>query len=384
MSVIKTGFKFPLLDLKEINIKHINEFTSFFKEYIESGIYILGKNVEEFENKMAKYINKNYCIGVGNGTNALEIAFQSLNLSSNDEVLLQSNTYIVTSFAIKRINPIIIPVDITNQGIIDIEDIKRKITNKTKLIIVVHLYGDCCNMEELSNLCKEKNILLVEDCAQAQGTKYNNKKIGSFGDISCFSFYPSKNLGAIGDGGAICTDREDLYIKMKKIRNIGSIVKYIHDELGTNSRLNPCTAKILSYKLDYLDEDIMKKRELVCEYEKLLDKNKYELVYNRDKDVFHSYHLCVIRYKCDSKFTYRERLIEYCNNNGVEILVHYPNLFYKNHIFKELNNYELYCEKFIENIFSIPLYHTLSKENVEEICTILNNFTPFYISNADP
>lgn len=369
MSVIKTGYKYPLINLKEGNVKHIDTFTNYFKEYIESGIYILGKNVEEFENSMSNYIGKKYCIGVANGTNALEIAFQALNITEDDEVLIQGNTYIVTAFAIKRRTPKIVPIDITENGIVDINEIKAKITNKTKLIVVVHLYGDCCNMEELSKLCKEKNILLVEDCAQAQGTKYDNRMIGSFGDISCFSFYPSKNLGAIGDGGAICTDNEELSLKIRKIRNIGSVIKYVHDELGTNSRLNPCTAKILNYKLGLLDEEIEKKREIIDLYRELLDKNKFEFVYNRDEKVYHSYHLCVLKLKNGNK----NDLIKYAADNGIEILVHYPNLYYENEIFG-LNVKLEGCEKFVSKIFSIPLYGGLTKENIREISEILNSF----------
>jgi len=339
MSVLNLNYKYPLLNLKELNKKNSKVFTNYFKEYIESGYYILGSEVENFEKKMSNYLGKKYFIGVGNGTNALEISFQALGLKPDDEVLIQGNTYIITAFALKKQNPKIIPIEITENGIIDLEDIKRKITKKTKLIVVVHLYGDCCNMEELSEICKENKILLVEDCAQAQGTKYGEKMIGSFGDISCFSFYPSKNLGAIGDGGGIATDDEELYIKMKKIRNIGSIVKYVHDELGTNSRLNPCQAKILSYKLDFLDEEIIKKREIVSMYKKYLNKDKFEFVNNEDKKVYHSYHLCVLKIKNGD----RNELIRYAKENGIEILIHYPNLFL-NHLLIFLHY--LYFQKY--------------------------------------
>jgi len=373
MSVLNFGFKYPLLNLKETNTKHTNVFTNYFKEYVESGYYILGPEVEKFENKMSNYIGQNHFIGVGNGTNALEITFQALGLKSDDEVLIQGNTYIVTAFALKKQNPKIIPVDITEKGIVDLEDIKKKITNKTKLIVVVHLYGDCCNMDELSKICRDNNLFLVEDCAQAQGSKYNGKMIGSFGDVSCFSFYPSKNLGAIGDGGAIGTSNEELYLKMKKIRNIGSTVKYVHDELGTNSRLNPCQAKILGFKLDYLNEEVLKKQELVKLYKKYLQRDNFEFVNHEDEKVHHSYHLCVLKLKNGK----RDDLIKYAKDNGIEMLIHYPNLFYQSSIFEDLNGLKLEkTEDFVSKIFSIPLYSSLNEDNIKEICNILNKFNP--------
>lgn len=373
MSVIKTGYKYPLLDLKTNNSKYSDLFLSYFKEYIKNGHYILGPYVESFEKKMAAYIDKKYCVGVGNGTNALEIAFQALRIDENDEVLIQGNTYIVTAFALKKRNPKIIPVDVTPEGVVNVDDLERKITEKTKLIVLVHLYGDCCNVERVRKLCDENNIYLVEDCAQAQGTKYNGKMIGSFADISCFSFYPSKNLGAIGDGGAICTDNDELYNKMKKIRNIGSTIKYVHDELGTNSRLNPCMARILEFKLGLLDEEIIKKREIICWYKKYLNPQLFELVKNPNEKVYHSYHLCVVKSKIDN-FD-RKEFIKYCERNGIEILVHYPNLFYQNSIFEDLVGLSYKgCEDFNSTIFSVPLYSTLMKENIKEITYIINNF----------
>ena len=247
------NIKIPLNNTNKYNNLFFDKYMENMKTILTNGNYILGKEVNTFENKLAEYINVKYCVGLSSGMSALELAFKLLNLQHDDEVIIQANAYIACAFGALKSNAKLVLIDCDDKGLFNIEEFKKKINIKTKAVLVVHLYGDCCNMELLKEICIEKNIFMIEDCAQAQGTKYNNKMIGSYGDMSCFSFYPSKNLGALGDAGAICTNNELYYNSLKYLRNLGTIVKYEHDIKATNSRLDTIQAMFLLTKFDDID-----------------------------------------------------------------------------------------------------------------------------------
>jgi dTDP-4-amino-4,6-dideoxygalactose transaminase len=238
-----------LNNVNQNNIQYVDTFLSKIREFIYNGKYIFGKEVCEFEKEVCKYIGTPYCVGLNSGTDALEIACSICNLKNDEEIIIQSNAYIACAFGALKSGGKLKIIDCDEDGVFDIEQLKINITEKTKVVLVVHLYGDCCNMNELTKVCKDNNLLLIEDCAQSFGSMYDSKKLGSYGDFSCFSFYPSKNLGALGDAGALCVKDKDLYLKIKHIHNLGSTEKYVHVEKGRNSRLDTLQAIFLIEKI---------------------------------------------------------------------------------------------------------------------------------------
>ena len=263
--------KVPFLDLKKNYELIKDEVNDAMKNVLNKANYILGEELTIFEKNFAKYIGTHYFCGVGNGTDALEIAINCLDLKEEDEIIVQGNTYVSTCLGVIFNKCKLILCDVRRDTFqIDIDDFQKKINKNTKALIVVPLYGLIPNMDIICDICKKKNIILIEDAAQAHGAKWNDKKIGSFGKMSCFSFYPGKNLGAYGDGGGIATSDFKLYEKITKIRNNGSIIKYKHEILGRNSRLDTIQATILDVKLKYLDENNKKRREHAKKYCELL------------------------------------------------------------------------------------------------------------------
>lgn len=333
--------------------------------------FINGKEKTIFENEFADFIGTNYCLGVGNGTDALEIAIESLNLPENSEVLVQTNTFMATCSACTKNNLNLKFVDIDKETLmIDLDDLKKKISSKTKLIIIVHLYGGCCNMDKLTELCNKNNILLLEDCAQSHGAKYRGRKLGTFGDASCFSFYPGKNLGAYGDGGAICSNNETLIKKCKKIANLGSEKKYYHDLIGRNSRLDTLQATILSVKLKYLDEWNNRRKEIAKIYDNGLKNIKGIEILKHVDGSDSVYHLYVILVKN------REKLSDYLKKNGIDTIIHYPICCHKSKCYKIYNENNLpRAEMISDKLLSLPMYAELSNK---EVYYILNKLRDFY------
>lgn len=355
-----------------ILINNVSEYNQLFQDkYVEhlnnllkKGNYILGEDVQLFETKMADSIGTNYCLGLSSGTSALELAFEVLNLCEDDEMIIQANAYIACAFGALKSKGKLVLIDCDKNGVFDISEFKRHINSKTKAVLVVHLYGDCCNMELMSTICKQQGIVLVEDCAQAQGTQYNHKMVGSFGDISCFSFYPSKNLGALGDGGAICTNNELYYSKIRHLRNLGSIKKYEHDFKGTNSRLDTLQAMFLLTKLNDVNNTILHKQLLATRYKELSHKS-FKHIENTDPRVYHSYHLYVLQLSEEIK---REHFMGYLRKEGIESIIHYKTPFYKCNAFPELNDLTFpNTEKLSTTIVSIPIYNTMTEEQVEYV-----------------
>lgn len=370
MSILNDNkFIIPINDIKSYNQLFENNYIIDLKEILKSGQYILGAHVNQFEKKMSEYIGTKYTIGINSGTSALELAFQILELESDDEVIIQANAYIACAFGALKSNAILKIIDCDKNGVFDIDECIKNITDKTKAILVVHLYGDCCNMNRLSEICKNKGIHLIEDCAQSHGSKYDGKMLGSFGEISCFSFYPSKNLGALGDAGAICTNNEKFYSKLKYLRNLGSQKKYEHEIIATNSRLDSIQALFLLTKFDDMDRCIEHKNTLVKNY---INCEWFTHLRNNDDKIYHSYHLYVIKLNDEID---RDKFMLYMEKNGIETIIHYKIPFYKSKAFNDLNYLSfLNSEKNSNKIVSLPIYNTMTLEQIEYINNLLNNF----------
>jgi len=364
-----TILKIPINNVSEYNRLFTDKYVVNLENLINKGNYILGDDVAIFEEKLSNYIGVKHSIGLNSGTSALEIAFQILELNKDDEVIIQANAYIACAFGAIKSNAKLNIIDCETNGIFDINEFKKNINDKTKAVLVVHLYGDCCNMEELSSICREKQIILIEDCAQSFGTKYNNKMIGSFGDMSCHSFYPSKNLGALGDGGAICTNNSDYYKKIKLIRNLGTVIKYDHEIKGTNSRLDTLQASFLLSKFDDVDRCILHKQNMVKLYK---DMYFFRHIKNPDKNVSHSYHLFVI--KLNNSIN-RDHFMKFLSDHGIESIIHYKILFYKSKAFSEFNNLKfMNAEDLTNNIVSLPIYNTISEKEINYIMSVLESY----------
>ena len=242
------------LDLNKQYLSIKKDIDSAIESVISDSSFIGGKYVSQFEENFSSYHNSKYCIGVGNGTDALEIAIEALDLPKDSEIIVPGNSFIASAEAVIRSGYNIVFCDVDSDDYtISINDLKRKITHNTSAVIAVHIYGHPCNMDLLLNISRQNNIKIIEDCAQAHGAKYKEKKVGSIGDVGCFSFYPGKNLGAYGDGGAIVTNDESLATKCRMIANHGRIKKYDHEFAGRNSRLDGIQAAILNVKLNHLD-----------------------------------------------------------------------------------------------------------------------------------
>lgn len=333
--------------------------------------YILGEETKLFEKNFAEYIDVTHCIGVGNGTDALEIAVNSLNLNNDDEIITQGNTFISTCLGISNNNLKINLVDINpNTYQMDLDLLEKSITKRTKAIIIVHLTGSCCNMDKLMEIVKKYNLILIEDCAQSHGAFFKSRKLGSFGLLSTFSFYPGKNLGALGDGGAICTNDDNLALKIKKIRNTGCIEKYNHEIIGRNSRLDTFQASILDIKLLRLDMNNEKRRNNAQLYNKLLrNVSEIELPI-LEKGCIPVCHLFMI--KCKN----RNKLQKYLNNENIETGIHYPisvadlpcykGIFDKSELKNSITN--------SHKILSLPMYPNLPEKDIKKVCKKIIDF----------
>jgi dTDP-4-amino-4,6-dideoxygalactose transaminase len=345
-----TKFTIPFTNTKEYNQTLTNECVEQLKHILESGTYILGNPVVEFENTLCSYIDMPYGIGVGSGTSALELAFESLNLSSSDEVIIQANAYIACALGAIRSSAQLRVIDCDENGCFSVSNLKTAVSSNTKAVLVVHLYGDSCDMDAVSDICKSNNMFLIEDCAQSFGSCWNTKKLGSFGDISCHSFYPTKNLGAIGDAGAILCKSESLANVLRKMRNLGSTEKYVHSIIGTNSRMDALQASFLSFKIGLVDNVIKQKRQIANFY----TTHGLPHIYNNTSDAYHSYHLYVI------SIDNRDSVSKTLASEGIETLIHYPIPFYKSNAFKNLNNMTFRNTEYLASrILSIPIHTSI-------------------------
>ncbi|ANU37733.1 DegT/DnrJ/EryC1/StrS family aminotransferase [Vibrio scophthalmi] len=362
------------LDLKAINASYERELKEACAKVIDSGWYILGTEVEEFESRFAQYCAVTHCIGVANGLDALSLTLRAWKelgqLQDGDEIIVQANTYIASILAITENNLVPVLVEPCAETFnLTVANIERAITEKTKVILPVHLYGRVSPMDEIMDLAGTYNLLVLEDCAQAHGAAINGKKVGSWGHAGAFSFYPGKNLGALGDAGAITTNDENLAKTVRVLGNYGSHVKYANEFKGMNSRLDEMQAAMLSVKLKYLDQETSARRVLAQQYYALI-KNPLIILPKEAELEEHVYHLFVIR------TNYRENLQEYLMKNGVQTLIHYPIPIYKQQAYLELADLSLpVTEKVHETVLSLPMGPNLSMEDVILICELCNQWS---------
>lgn len=346
------------------------EFEDKALKVLRSGWYVMGEELYSFEEEFASYLGASHCVGVGNGLDALWIAFRILGIGAGDEVIVQGNTYIasVMGITINGATPVFVEPD--EYFNIDADKIESAITDRTKAVLVVHLYGQASNMEKICDICKRHNLRLVEDCAQSHGAGYKGVMTGSFGDIGCFSFYPSKNLGAFGDGGAIVTNDSDLANKAKVFRNYGSEKRYYNKVVGTNSRLDELQAGLLRVRLSHMDE-ILKEKEEICSYYLSHIDNPLIKLPDIREGATHIWHQFVIR--CNE----RDRLIDYLNERGVGTIIHYPIPPHLSEAYSSLGMKRgslPITESYADTVLSIPLYNGMTNEEIETVVEALNAF----------
>jgi len=359
------------IDLKSEYDTIKKEINQAIKRILERQYFILGQELESFEINFSKYLGVKFSIGVNSGSDALNLALRVCGIGKRDEVLTVSHTFVSTVDAIlrNRAKPVFCDIDPKTYNI-DLLEIENKITKKTKAILPVHLYGTPAEIEGIMKIAEENDLLVIEDACQAHGAEYKDKKIGTFGDLACFSFYPSKNLGCYGDGGIIVTNNEEFAEKLKLLRNYGQKKKYNHEILGINSRLDEIQAAILNVKLKYLEEWNEKRRQCAKIYNQLLNQKIIKpFVKKYIKPV---YHLYVIRSKN------RDELMEYLRIKKIPTLIHYPIPIHKQ---KAYSLYNTLClpntEKIVDEILSLPMHPWLKQQEIEFICNKINEFEMF-------
>lgn len=364
----------PFLDLLKINQRFENEFSSLFSSFLDSGYYILGSNVEAFEEEFANYCGVSHCVGVANGLDALRLIFEGYiilgQLKKGDEVLVASNTYIATILAIKQAG--LIPKLVESESDTfnyDLDILASSISEKTKAIIAVHLYGQLSPMREILSLANAKNLLIIEDAAQAHGAvSENGIKAGALGDAAGFSFYPSKNLGALGDAGAVTTNNEQLAEVIKKLRNYGTSSKYVNEYVGINSRLDELQAAFLRVKLPFLNEDNMKRKLIAQRYlsEIKNERLKLPVIQNENSHVFYQF---VVQVKTRTHF------IAYLTHHNIGTLIHYPTPPHKQLALDEYKALHFPVTESIHNkVVSLPISPVLTKDEIDQIIKVINSY----------
>lgn len=356
-------------NLHKLNAPFFSDLRVKFEDVLESGWFILGVEVSEFEKEFAGYCGVPYCMGVANGLDALTLALRALSFKEGSEVIVPANTYIATILSILNCNlrPVLVEPDIRTYNI-DPEKIEEAITTDTVAIMVVHLYGKCCAMDEINPLAKKYNLKIIEDCAQAHGAKLKDKKAGTFGDYGAFSFYPTKNLGALGDGGCLTTYSHDLEKKINFLRNYGSDRKYYNEVIGVNSRLDEIQAAFLRVKLKSLDKINEHKRKLAQIYTRELKQDFIKPAVGKDYyDVYHIYNI---------RHPKRDNLKEYLLKNEIKTEVHYPvaphhqtamrNVFQK-------KSYPL-SEEIHSTTLSLPISSIHSENDILRVVEVMNRF----------
>ncbi len=363
----------PFLDLKKINAQYREELIGACTKVIDSGWYVQGNECIEFEKEFAQYCGTKYAVGVANGLDALILILRAYKemgiLSDGDEVIVPSNTYIASILAISQNNLVSVLVEPDlDTYLIDPLKIEEKITSKTKAIMPVHLYGQTCEMDEINKIAKKYGLKVIEDSAQSHGAYYKNKRCGNLGDASGFSFYPGKNLGALGDGGAVTTNDEELAHTIKALGNYGSHKKYENLYKGVNSRLDEMQAAMLRVKLRYLDIEI-EKRRAIADYNLENIKNENIIlpkVRAKDNSVWH---LFVIR------TNKRDELQKYLLDNGVQTLIHYPLAPHKQEAYKEWSDENLpISERIHDEALSLPISGVQSLDDTMKIVKVVNEF----------
>jgi dTDP-4-amino-4,6-dideoxygalactose transaminase len=356
-------------NLGKLNAPFFEAYEKSFQQSLKSGGYILGKNVETFEHEFANYTKSKHCVGLASGLDSLILGLRAFDFEPGDEVIVPSNTYIATILSVMHLGlkPVMVEPDINTYNI-DPAKIEQKITSRTRAVIVVHLYGKVCQMDKIMDVCKRHKLKLLEDCAQAHGAMFKGQQAGTFGDYGCFSFYPTKNLGAIGDAGAINTDSEDLASKIKMLRNYGSAVKYVNEVVGYNSRLDEVQAGFLSIKLKKLDAINDHKRALAELYFQGL--NKDFIVPARHSDFYDVYHIFNIRHQK------RDELKAYLLKHDIKTEIHYPIAPHKQKAMQGVFEAEEFpiSEEIHQTTLSLPISYFHTKDEVSRVIEVLNQF----------
>jgi dTDP-4-amino-4,6-dideoxygalactose transaminase len=356
-------------NLNKSNLEFLEDYKKKFAEVLDSGWFILGTNVKKFEEEFSAYCGSGYCAGLASGLDALSIALQVLNFQKGSEIIVPSNTYIATILSIinNGLKPILVEPDILTYNI-DPDRISEKVTSRTRAIMVVHLYGKCCEMDRILEIASAYNLKVIEDCAQAHGATFRNRMAGTFGDFGAYSFYPTKNLGALGDAGALITDYEDYYDTAKIIRNYGSRVKYKNDLVGVNSRLDEIQAAFLRVKLKHLINITEHKRRLAKIYfENLNDTFIKPVLDDRYYDVFHIYNI---------RTPERDRLKAYLLDNGIYSEIHYPIPPYLQKAMKGIIDDQVspIAKEIHDTTLSLPISYGNTEDEIYRVCEVMNQF----------
>ncbi len=346
-----------------------DEFDGAIKTVLESGYYILGPKVAEFEKEFSGYIGSKYAIGVANGLEALQIGLMALGIGAGDEVITTSHSAVASSLAIIAVGAKPVFIDVDEYHHIDADKIEEKITERTKAILPVHLYGQSCDIAKIMELADRRDLFVIEDCSQAHGALFNGRKVGTFGDVACFSSYPTKNLGAFGDAGVIITSDSQIDEKCRMIRNYGQKNRYEHEVYGLNSRLDELQAAILLVQLKYLNEQNKNRQAIADEYlRQLSDITQIELPKLRT-NAEHVYHLFVVA--CDR----RDELKQFLEKRAIPTLIHYPIPIHLQKCFREYNNLQLFnTERNAGRILSLPIHPFMEISEISEITSAIREF----------
>ena len=364
--------KIPFLSFEYVNSRLKQEMLEAFENFFDSQWYILGDRVSEFESLYAEFSKTAYAVGVSNGLDALHLSLKALGIGQGDEVIIPSNTYIATALAVSYsgATPVFVEPDVRTYNI-DPLKITHAITKKTKAIIPVHLYGQACNMDAITKIANDNTLYVVEDNAQAHGSFWDKKITGSWGDINATSFYPGKNLGALGDAGAITTNDQSLATIVKQLRNYGSEKKYYNDKIGFNMRLDEVQASFLAVKLKYLDEFTVLRKEVAKTYDTLLKGTGDLILPYTDEKASHVFHIYLVRTKK------RNELQQYLLEHNIGTLIHYP---IPPHLQKAYANLGFtkgdfpIAEELAATSLSLPLWPGIKQEQVKYVCDIIQRF----------
>jgi len=364
--------KIPLVDLKRQRHRIKNEVDKKIVEVLESGMFILGENVEAFEEEFARYCGVKYAFGVASGSDALVLGLKALGVDKGDEVVTVPNTFIATIDAISHSGATPIFVDIESETYsMKTSDVEQKVTERTKVVLPVHLYGHPVDMDPLLEIAEENNLHVLEDACQAHGAEYKGRKVSSLGDCACFSFYPSKNLGAYGDGGIVLTNEKEMAEKIRMLRDYGQKEKYEHAFIGYNSRLDEMQAAILRVKLKYLDKWIDERRRNAKEYSNMLSEMDDVTPPNERSYAKHVYYLYVIRIK------HRDNVQKWLSSKGISTGIHYPTPVHLQEAYKHLGLREgdfPVVEECSRQILSLPMFPELTEDEIQYVCQSIAEF----------
>ncbi|MET3697022.1 dTDP-4-amino-4,6-dideoxygalactose transaminase [Bacillus oleivorans] len=359
---------FSTFDLLHSEIR--SELDESYSNVIDSGWFIRGKECEAFEEEFAAYNDAKYCCGVGNGMDALTLLLRAYDIKDGDEVIIPEHTYVADALSVTLNGATIVLAPVGDDFLLDVNKLHEFVTSKTKAIVAVHLYGQCCDMDVISKIANKFDVVVIEDCAQSHGAQYKGKRCGSLSDAAAWSFYPGKNLGALGDGGAITTNNKNIYEKIKALSNYGSHKKYENKFKGYNSRLDELQSALLRVKLKHLDRWTIERQRIAKRYlDEIVHPDVVLPTINSNNT--HVWHLFVIRSKR------RNEIQEYLSSQGIGTTIHYPIPIHLQEAYKDLGNkkgdYPI-AEMLADEVLSIPLFYGMTDEQISYVVETINNF----------